>query len=223
MDRRHDEHLGRGACAHVYGAQFWRPLCDSSAARVCTKEHCQFLNPQLTINLLSTSTRVFEASITPTFVIMTGMWYKRDEQARRLGIWYSGSGFASIVGAPVAYAIDGSPKTGVLVSWKFLYVISGALTVFVAIAFFFLVPDSQRSAHFLSPAEKVYAIERLRVNQQGIGNKKFKWYQVRELLLDPRTYILFGIQYVSNIGWGATSIFVSTMHPADLCYLFYCY
>ncbi|TQV95462.1 MFS allantoate transporter [Cordyceps javanica] len=150
---------------------------------------------------------VFEASITPTFVIMTGMWYKRDEQARRLGIWYSGSGFASIVGAPIAYAIDGSPKIGVLVSWKFLYVISGALTVFVAIVFFFIVPDSQKSAAFLSPAEKVYAIERLRVNQQGIGNRKFKWYQVRELLLDPRTYLLFGIQYVSNIGWGATSIF----------------
>ncbi|KAJ4155413.1 hypothetical protein LMH87_000656 [Akanthomyces muscarius] len=150
---------------------------------------------------------IFEASITPTFVVITGMWYKRDEQAKRLGIWYAGSGLASVVGAPIAYAIDGSPRTGVLVSWKFLYVLSGALTVLVAIVFFFMVPDSQRSASFLSPAEKVYAIERLRVNQQGIGNRKFKWYQMRELLLDPRTYLFFGIQFVANIGWGATSTF----------------
>lgn len=161
---------------------------------------------------------VFEASITPTFVVITGMWYKRDEQAKRLGIWYAGSGFASVIGAPIAYAIDGSPKTGVLVSWKFLYVLSGALTVLVAIVFFFVVPDSQKSASFLSPAEKVYAIERLRVNQQGIGSRKFKWYQVRELLLDPRTYLFFGIQFVANIGWGATSTFVSkiclVLHPS---------
>lgn len=141
---------------------------------------------------------------------MTGMWYKRDEQAKRLGIWYSGAGAANIVGAPIAYAIDGSPYTGALRSWKFLYVLAGSLTVFMAILFFILVPDSQKTAKFLSPAQKVYAIERLRVNQQGIGNRKFKWYQALELVKDPRTYLYFGIQFISNIGWGATATFVSS-------------
>ena len=34
------------------------------------------------------------------------------------------------------------------------------------------------------------AIERLRINQQGVGNKHFKWYQVKEALTDPQAWMI---------------------------------
>lgn len=143
---------------------------------------------------------------------MTGMWYKRNEQAKRLGIWYSGVGLAGIIGAPMAWSMSATDaKMGILKSWQFLFVITGALTVALALIFYFVVPDSQLSAKFLTPAEKVVAIERLRTNQQGIGNKKFKLYQVVELLRDPRTYLYFTMQFVSNIAFNSASTFGSLL------------
>lgn len=142
---------------------------------------------------------------------MTGMWYTSSEQALRLGLWYSGIGMSTLIGSPIAYAISGQDKIGVLLSWQFLYVIFGVITVVVAIIFLFVVPDSQLSAGFLTPAERVAAVERIRVNQQGIGNRHFKWYQAREVLLDPRTYLYFAVQFVYNIGFGAVSTFSSLL------------
>lgn len=154
----------------------------------------------------------FEASITPVFVVMTGMWYTRKEQAFRLGIWYSGVGVATLVGAPLAWAVAGpNAHTGSLSSWRFLFVIAGCITICVAAIFFFAVPDSPLNARFLSPAERVVAVQRIRVNQQGIGNRKFKVYQALELFKDPRTYLYFLLQFVSNIGYGAVGTFGSLL------------
>lgn len=143
---------------------------------------------------------------------MTGMWYTRKEQASRLGLWYSGIGLATIIGSPIAWGLDSpSASTGSLSNWQLLYVVFGALTVFLALVFFFTVPDSQITAKFLTPAERVAAINRIRVNQQGIGNRKFKLYQAIEVLTDPRTYLYFALQFVLNIGFGAVGTFGSLM------------
>lgn len=143
---------------------------------------------------------------------MTGMWYKRDEATKRLGLWYAGVGFSGIIGSLIAWGMSApGAQTGVLDAWQFLYVITGAITICLAIVFFFVVPDSQLTAGFLSPAERVVAIERLRTNQQGIGNRKFKMYQAIELLKDPRTYLYFLMQFVANIGYGAVGTFGSML------------
>ena len=65
------------------------------------------------------------------------------------------------------------------------------------------MPDNQLNARFLSKEERVLAIERVRSNQQGIGNKHFKLYQFKEALLDPMVwafvfYALVGEFFSSN-------------------------
>ena len=72
---------------------------------------------------------------------------------------------ASIIGSPIAWGMAApNAHTGVLNSWQLLYVITGATTVSVALAFYFVVPDSQLTAQFLTPAERIVSIERIRVN-----------------------------------------------------------
>ncbi|KAF7551300.1 hypothetical protein G7046_g7761 [Stylonectria norvegica] len=153
-----------------------------------------------------------EASITPVFLIMTGMWYSRPEQAYRMGLWYSGIGFATIIGSPIAWALDSpTAATGILSNWQLLYVVFGSLTVALAVCFYFVVPDSPLTAKFLTPAERVVAIQRIRTNQQGIGNRHFKAYQAFELVKDPRTYLYFAIQFIANIGYGAVGTWGSKL------------
>ena len=65
------------------------------------------------------------------------------------------------------------------------------------------------NAKFLTHDEKIYAIERVRSNQTGIENKKFKLDQVLEALRDPQIWLLFLITSISNIPNAALGSFGS--------------
>lgn len=84
-----------------------------------------------------------------------------------------------------------------------MFLVTGLLTVSVGIVFLFVIPDSQLNARWLSKEDRVLAVERVRVNQQGIGNKHFKWYQLKEALLDPLTWAFFFYALVADIPNGA--------------------
>lgn len=63
----------------------------------------------------------------------------------------------------------------------------------------------------LSPAQKVWAIERLRSNMTGIENKQLKPHQVIECLLDPQTWLISLITISSNVPNGAVSSYQATL------------
>lgn len=46
---------------------------------------------------------IFEATVTPGFVLITSQWYRRSEQPLRIGLWYSFNGWAQIFGGAFAY------------------------------------------------------------------------------------------------------------------------
>jgi ACS family allantoate permease-like MFS transporter len=57
-----------------------------------------------------------EASISPGFSLITGMWYKREEQPLRHGIWFLGNAIATMFGGLLAYGI--AHIGGSLPSWR---------------------------------------------------------------------------------------------------------
>ena len=61
--------------------------------------------------------------------------------------------------------------------WQWLVSITGSLTLFMSIIFWFFFPDSPTNAWFLTPEERVNAIVRIRDNQAGVENKSFKMEQ----------------------------------------------
>lgn len=69
----------------------------------------------------------------------------------------------------------------------------------VGIIFLLTMPDNQLNARWLSAEDRVLAVERIRINQQGVGNKHFKWYQCREALLDPLTWAFVTFALISDI------------------------
>jgi len=48
--------------------------------------------------ILRTLLGVFECSIQPTFIILTSMWYKKEEQAVPVSLWYCMNGLQTAVG-----------------------------------------------------------------------------------------------------------------------------
>jgi uncharacterized membrane protein YhhN len=52
-------------------------------------------------------------------------------------------------------------------STQIIYLFFGLITVIVGVASYFLVSDSPSQAKFLSPEDRLKAVERLKANQQG--------------------------------------------------------
>ncbi|KAL9051457.1 MAG: hypothetical protein Q9162_005988 [Coniocarpon cinnabarinum] len=157
---------------------------------------------------------LFEAAVTPGFALITSQWYTKREQGFRTGIWFSFNGWAQIVGGLIAYGIAvGTRKHGSSIEpWKIVFLVCGLLTVVVGVAFLFLVPDNQLNARFLkTKRDKVLAIERIRQNTQGVGNKHWKAYQFKEALLDPLTWMFFMYSLVADIPNGGITNFFSQL------------
>ncbi|KAJ6087045.1 hypothetical protein N7467_005959 [Penicillium canescens] len=156
---------------------------------------------------------VFEAAVTPGFALLTSQWYTRTEQGKRVNIWYSFNGWGQIIGGLVAYGIaTGTRKHGSLIApWKIVFLFTGLLTIVLGLVFLWVVPDSQLNARWLKKQDRVLAIARVRINQQGIGNKHFKWYQAKEALLDPMTWAFFFFALIADIPNGGITNFFSQL------------
>ncbi|KAM5453601.1 hypothetical protein MaudCBS49596_002804 [Microsporum audouinii] len=158
-----------------------------------------------TLAILRTLAGAAEACSDPGFLLVTGMWYTRKEQPVRLGLWYTANGFGIAIGGLLGYGI-GSIK-GALPSWKYEFIIIGALCCAWGIVIFLFLPDSPVTAPFLSQRDRRRAVERVRSNQTGIENKQLKPYQIKEAFLDYKLYLFFLLGVVCNIPNGGISNF----------------
>lgn len=156
---------------------------------------------------------VFEAAVTPGWTLITSQWYKKSEQGARTCLWFSFNGVASIIGGFIAYGLAEGGERGhfSVEAWKVLYILTGLLTVGLGIVFFIVVPDNQLKARWLSEEDRILAVARVRENQQGIGNKRFKTYQFVEALKDPFTWAIVILSLAGNIPNGGISNFFSLL------------
>ncbi|KAL8652181.1 MAG: hypothetical protein Q9210_002837 [Variospora velana] len=92
-----------------------------------------------------------------------------------------------ILGDFLAYGIaKGARLHGSSIApWKIVFLATGLLTIAMGALFLAFMPDNQLNVRWLKPPDRRLAIERVRVNQQGIGNKHSKAHQMKEALLDP--------------------------------------
>ncbi|KAK2752644.1 MFS allantoate transporter [Colletotrichum kahawae] len=146
-----------------------------------------------------------EACADPAFMIITSMWYTRREQPIKIGLWYTANGIGIALGGLLGYGI-GNIK-GALASWKYEFIIVGALCCAWGIVIAVFLPDNPITSKALSQREKKIVIERLRENQTGVENKTLKLYQVREAFADFKLYFFFMIALLQAIVNGGTSNF----------------
>ncbi|KAJ5771590.1 hypothetical protein N7520_002119 [Penicillium odoratum] len=156
---------------------------------------------------------IFEACCQPIFVVLSSMWYKREEQAATVTYWYMMNGAQQIVGGLLAYCFTLIGGDKVLKSWQALFLTYGVVSVMWGIFVLWYMPDSPMRAKCFSEEDKHLMIERLRSNQTGIQNKEFRSYQVWEALRDPQTWCYCSIQIFTTLptsGLGAFAGIIMT-------------
>ncbi|WWC88254.1 uncharacterized protein L201_003161 [Kwoniella dendrophila CBS 6074] len=151
---------------------------------------------------------IFEATILPSFIFLTQMWYTRREQSFRTIAYQTANSLAAILGPIMSFGIGKATENSTKVKeyQGIFFFIGGVSCAFVPIIFFML-PNSPTTAKFLRKGnDRVIAIDRLKENQTGTKSSKWKWNQVWETYKDPKTYIWAAMYFCTSLpsgGFGA--------------------
>ncbi|KXH50108.1 major facilitator superfamily transporter [Colletotrichum salicis] len=133
------------------------------------------------------------------------MWWWRREQTLRISYWYAMNGFTNMFGSLITYGLGhiSSP----LKEYQIIFIFFGIITVVFSIIMFLHMPDSPVEARFLNDHDKLIAIERLRMNQQGVVSREWRWDHFKESILDIKTWCWFSLVFSISIPSGGISTF----------------
>ncbi|GAM37799.1 MFS allantoate transporter [Talaromyces pinophilus] len=138
----------------------------------------------------------FHVVLSPLHILVTGMWWRSEEQPTRIGVWSCGASLGSVAGQAMNYGLVHLGGPFAASPWKYIYLVLGCITMSFGILFSIFFPDSPKKARFLTEREKLIAVERLRENNIGITNRKFKWLQARAAMLDYTVWLLGANMFV---------------------------
>lgn len=141
---------------------------------------------------------VTEGIVTPGFLMVTSAYYKTDEQATRVGLWFLMNGFAIIFNAMIAYGCQFIDAAG-WKPWRWFFLLLGLFGVIVAVLYFFFFPDTPAHAWFLTKKERAMALKRVAGNQSGSKSTQFKKDQLIEGLKDPKVWLFALYAIFANI------------------------
>lgn len=88
-----------------------------------------------------------------------------------------------------------------------IFLFSGLLSLVSVPFVYYFLDNSPETARFLTPEERLMAVERLRANQGGAVAHKMQWHQVLETFTDIKTYLFFYMAFGNNIGAQVVNVF----------------
>ncbi|GME22594.1 putative pantothenate transporter protein [Neofusicoccum parvum] len=131
-----------------------------------------------------------EGAVSPAFVTLSSIWYRKHEHATRIGCWITMNGLAQVVGCFLMYGI-GKNAALALAPWRVLFLVCGALTAFFGVCFYTLMPSGPEKAWFLTKREKEVLVARLALDHEGGDKTSFSVKQLKEAATDARAWFSF--------------------------------
>lgn len=114
-----------------------------------------------------------------------------------MAVWHAGNAISNIVSgflaAGILHTMGGIAG---LHSWQWFFIIEGAVSILVALAAFFILPDWPENTRWLNEDEREMAQYRVLVSNGGkeerIGGT---WDGVKEAVKDPFTWMFCGMHF----------------------------
>ena len=106
-----------------------------------------------------------ESSFYPGMQYLIGSWYRRDELAKRSCIFHTSSAIASMFSGYLMAGVYHLGGRGGLKGWQWLFVVDGIISLPIAVAGFFVLPDVPEicQAWYLTPTEREFAKKRMQL------------------------------------------------------------
>jgi sugar phosphate permease len=109
------------------------------------------------------------------------------------------NGAQQIVGGLLAYCFSLLGKNRAITGYQAIFITYGVFSVFWGAFVVWYLPDSPMRAKCFSEDDKRLMVERVRTNQTGLQNKKFRKEQAIEALKDPQIWCYCLIQICTTL------------------------
>lgn len=123
------------------------------------------------------------------------------------------NGAQQVVGGLLAYCFTLIKPDGPLKNWQALFIAYGAVAILWGVFVIWYLPDSPMRAKCFTEDDKHLMVERVRVNQTGLQNRRFRKEQMVEAYTDPQTWCYCGIAIFTTLptsGLGAFANIIIT-------------
>ncbi|KAM5356738.1 hypothetical protein ACJ41O_003384 [Fusarium nematophilum] len=154
-----------------------------------------------------------EAAFYPGALFLISSWYRRSEMGLRSAILFSatqlGSAFSGLIGAGIKGGLEGSRG---LESWRWLFLIEGSITIFVALCSVLVLPDWPSTTRWLTPTERAVAEWRLIQDAGQVDEDDEKWsYGFKLAFKDWRLYIFAAMFFCLQVAAATSNFFPSVV------------
>ncbi|KAI0362468.1 major facilitator protein [Trametes cingulata] len=112
-----------------------------------------------------------ESGFYPGCFYIISMWYRREEAQKRYSFLFSSASLAGGFGGLLASAIGKLDGVRGYHGWRWIFILEGLLTVVIAIAAYFIVPDFPEKALWLKKDEKEFLEARL---HEDVGQSRIQ-------------------------------------------------
>ncbi|KAH7013237.1 major facilitator superfamily domain-containing protein [Ilyonectria destructans] len=160
---------------------------------------------------------VFEAGFYPTSVAYLSSFYTRFDLCVRLALFYGQYAIAGAFSGSIAYGVfhlHGGP----LKNWQYLFIIEGTLTCFFALVAWLWLPSGPGTAWFLSPDERLLAMERIKQDtaafvkhdygEDGMEMDRLSKRDVVETVKDWKLWSVLVLNICASVPSGAFPVFL---------------
>ncbi|KAF9578612.1 hypothetical protein BGW38_005499 [Lunasporangiospora selenospora] len=152
-----------------------------------------------------------ESGYAPAPVYIISLWYRRNEQALRIGFFYSASMIAGAFGGLVAYVIGKLHNLGGLTGWQWIFIIEGLPTIFSALVAFWVLPDFPETSTFLSPEERNLLIQNIRMDVGPATDRKLTWKRFCATFRDWKIYAFAFTAMLHSVTFASLGVFVPSI------------
>lgn len=147
-------------------------------------------------------------------------WYTRKDLSFRNAVLYSGSLFSgALSGLIAAGIIDNMDGSRGLRSWRWLFIIEGAITVFTVPFTYFILPDMPHNSKFLTEQERDLVLWKLRkeVGQDDSDqlNEESYWTTFLLAIKDIKVWSITGILSFLVAACGVTNFFPTVVETLN--------
>ncbi|KAF9018374.1 MFS general substrate transporter [Hymenopellis radicata] len=159
---------------------------------------------------------IIEAGFAPGVAFYLSSWYKRHELAKRYSIYYTATAVSGAFSGLLAGLITDHLKTARgIEGWRWLFLIEGVGSCFVALFTWMILPDWPATTKWLTPEERSIAIQRLKhdgiggVSANGAAEPSHR-ESLKLALADWRTWFLV-VMYMLATGSQTIQYFIPTL------------
>jgi sugar phosphate permease len=140
-----------------------------------------------------------EGGLFPGLNLYLTMVYKREEQAKRVSYLFVCTALSGAFGGLLAYVLLKMDGIAGKAGWRWVYIMEGIFSLFIAFIVWFGLPNDPSNAYFLNDEEKRMMRVRAAQRAQYMGSDEFSWGEVWITVRDFKMWISAAIQFCQDI------------------------